>query len=450
MKKFPDHFIFGVGDADLQVIGERHTLKAEASLPTMWTHCAAENDRVYQSETPLEGVDRYHRWKEDIDLIAGLGVRHYRTSISMSRILKRDGSVNKGAIQWYRNYFSALKEKGISVYATLYHWELPLFLHEMGGWKSRDSIEWLVKHALTVARELDQYIDEYFIINEHICIAFLGYYEALHAPFERNLASALQAAHHLLVAQGEVFRALKKERPKAKVGTVYNLCPVYSVDTGGENLAAQKNFNGLFMDWLLEPVFTGRYPENIRDVMKDYLPKMEAGDEEKMRIGAELSTLGINYYFGQTVCADSASPIGAKVSQPQFQIRTGLGWPVYVPPVHPSGLYDLLVRTHARYELQGLKRIMITENGTSWPDTEDDQFRIDYLNAHLEQIWNAMRIGVPVAGYFCWTLLDNYEWQEGYRPESAFGLVHVDRATLKRTPKKSYAWYRDMVKRRSL
>lgn len=456
MKKFPSGFHFGIGDADLQVIGERRTIAEENSQPTMWTACAQSSGRVYQNDTPLEGVDRYSRWREDVELLKQLGVKHYRTSVSMARLLTARGEVNIKALQWYQEYFRELRRNDISIYVTLYHWELPDALHRTGGWTSRETVSALELHAVTVAQELDEFITEYFVINEHICVAFLGYFEGLHAPFEKNLSRALQSAHHLLLAQGRCLRRIKELRPKAQVGTVYNLCPVYAETPEPDNLTARYRFNGMFMDWLLEPVYTGSYPEEMQKVLSEHLPQVQDGDGEEMKVGAELSTLGINYYFGQTVAFDPGSPVSACAAQSQFQVKTGLGWPVYVPPAYPRGLYDLLLRTYARYELLGLKRIVITENGTAWPviraadGSIDDQFRIDYIREHLTQIWDACRSGVPVAGYFVWTLLDNYEWQEGYRPESAFGMVAVDRETMERTPKRSYDWYRQFLKDRSL
>lgn len=456
MRTFPSNFVFGIGDADLQVIGEKFTVEEEGSAPTMWTHCAESSGRVFGNHTPREGVDRFHRWEEDVQIIADLGVRTYRTSVSMARLLTPQGTLNKKALAWYRRYFEALRVAGIEVNVTLYHWELPLFLHERGGWTSRESVAFLEKHARTVALELDDLISEYLVINEHICIAFLGYFEGLHAPFEKDLGKALQAAHHLLVAQGKALKAVKEIRPHAKVGTVYNLCPVYGQTAKERDLLAQKRCNGMFFDWLLEPVFTGAYPEHMVEALREYYPKVEDGDFEEIKVGKELSTLGINYYFGQTVTHDPSAPSASRWAQSQYQVTTGLGWPVYAPPNYPRGLYDLLVRTYARYELLGLRRIVITENGTAWPavraadGTIDDEFRIKYIEEHLGQVWDAIRMGVPVEGYFLWTLMDNYEWQEGYRPESAFGIVNVDRDTMTRTKKRSFDWYKGVIERNGL
>lgn len=451
MNAFPEKFIFGIGDADLQVIGERHTIEHEGSCPTMWTHCAETSGLVYGNHTPLEGVDRYHRWREDVELLVQLGIKNYRTSVSMARVLNRDGSVNRKAIDWYRSYFQALAERGIKIYVTLYHWELPQYLNEIGGWTNRRTIEVLEKHARVVARELGDLIEEYFIINEHLCIAFFGYEIALHPPFERDIRRALQAAHHLLVAQGVCFEALRAERPDAKISTVYFASPVYADSTSAADRRAQKLTIGLYGDWLMDPLFTGSYPGDMKRVLSEYLPQVVPGDMERMKVGADLHSLGLNYYSGSLVKGGTGNVTQSERIQKQFQVKTGLGWPVYVPPIYPPGLYDMLMRTYARYELFGLKRIYISENGTAWPQERSpdgkihDEFRISYVREHLKQAADAIKAGVPVEGYFLWTLLDNYEWQEGYRAESAFGIVHVDRETMVRTPKQSFYWYKEIV-----
>jgi beta-glucosidase len=450
---FPRSFKFGVADADLQVIGEASTLAEEGAAPTMWAHHAERSHKVFRNHTPLEGIDRYHRYAEDVELLKELGVRHYRTSVSMSRLLREDGSVNEHAAAWYRRYFELLREAGIEVSATLYHWELPRWLDARGGWVSRDSIDAFVRHTVAAHEALGDLVSEYYLVNEHVCIVFLGYHLGMHAPFEEDFGRALQAGHHLLVAQGRAFRALKQRAPGVKVSTVYNPTSVYAASCSDRDLHARNLTQGYHSDWLLEPIFTGRYPEHLVEAWEEYLPDVRPDDMEEMKVGADLTTLGLNYYMGKTVKFDPAPVTKAAPVRNPFERKTGLGWPVYIPPFYPPGLYDLLVTTFAKYSLFGLRSICITENGTAClSDADkagglDDDFRIEYVRAHLEQVSAAIRAGVPVEGYYLWTLMDNYEWQEGYRPESAFGLVHVDRATLARKPKKSFGWYREVVRR---
>jgi beta-glucosidase len=450
--KFPSNFFFGVADADLQVIGEKYTIEEEGSLPTMWLHDATNKNFVHNNDSPAEGIDRFHKFEEDIELISKLGSSHYRTSISMARMLTADKKVNPKAVNWYKNYFTKLEAKGVTVQATLYHWELPQFLSEKGGWANREAIDFFVEHAKATAQHLGEHIDEYFLINEHICVVFLGYYLAMHAPFEADFGKALQAGHNLLVAQGLAFREIKKINPNAKVSTVYNPAPVYAASMAKNDLLARENSFGLNSDWLLEPIFTGKYPENMTKVFEQHLPKVEPGDMDAMKIGADLHALGLNYYFGQTVAYDENSVTKSKGTSVQYQVTNGLGWPVYAQPAYPTAFKDLLLTIYNKYQLFGLNRIYITENGTAWPSDvdsngiADDQFRISYLQEHLSQVSEAIRAGVPIEGYYLWTLMDNYEWQEGYRKESSFGLVHIDRQTMKRTPKKSFYWYQDFIR----
>ena len=454
--KFPATFRFGVADADLQVIGEQHTLREEGSALTMWSHCAATSNRSFQHSTPAEGVDRFHRYREDIDLIAGLGVSDYRTSISMSRLLLPDGSVNAAAVAWYREYFGQLTRSGIRVHATLYHWELPLYLHQQGGWANRTTIDFFVRHALAAYEHLGDLISEYFILNEPFCSTMLGHYEGIHAPFENDFRRALAAAHHLLIAQGRAFRALKEKNSSLVINTVVNPIPPYAATAEGPDVEAQRLHAIYSMYWFMDPLFTGSYPTAALTAWEQYMPQLSDEDMQTIKIGPELGALGLNYYGGLQVTHNASAMTKSAPVSVDYDIRNGLGWPVYVPPVYPSGLYDVLLGLHNRYTLLGLKKLMITENGAAirsrlrTDGTVDDGFRIRYLRDHFTQLHAAIRAGVPIDSYFLWTLMDNYEWAEGYRPDSAFGLVHVDRETLKRTPKDSYYWYRDFVQSREL
>lgn len=454
--KFDSKFIFGIADADLQVIGEEHTLKNEQSLPTMWTHSAQTSGKVFNNDSPLPGIDRYHYWQEDIELMKKLGTKDYRTSVSMARILTADKKVNKKAISWYKSYFKALKQAGMKIYVTLYHWELPQMLMEKGGWENPETIEWLRLHAQVVYEHLNEYIEEYYIINEHICAIFLGYHLAWHAPFQSNFSGALKAGHNLLLAQGYVFADLKKNDPKLKVSTVYNLMPAYGNTASMKDREARQLAYDYNTTWFLDPIYTGKYPQRMLKLVRNIMPEVKAGDMDIIQIGSGLHALGINYYLGTTVSYDETSDVKHSEVDSQFHVTNGLGWPVYVPPAYPSGLYDLLLQIHSRYELFGLKKIVITENGTACPSEPDakglvdDSFRIGYLREHLVMVNKAIRAGVPVEGYFLWTFMDNYEWQEGYAPGSRFGIVHVDRETMKRTPKTSFDWYQKVVKSKEI
>lgn len=446
---FDKRFKFGVADADLQVIGEKHTLKNEHSSLTMWTHFAKTSGKVFQNYSPLEGIDRYHYWKQDVELMKKLGLSHYRTSVSMSRVITKTKQPNKKAIDWYRKYFKYLKTNGIRLYITLYHWELPQFLSEIGGWKNQATIDYLVKHAQIVHQELGEFIDEYFILNEPYQSTFESYHLGCHAPGETNLKGALRAVHNILLAQGLVFRTLKGIDKQVKLSTTYNAKNTYAATNSEKDIKAALYAYGCQTGMFMDPIYLGKYPEYMMEVFANKMPKIGDKDMETIKIGSQLHTFGLNYYYGKTVVYDEKSELKFKEIQYPQGIKNRLGWPVSLPPTYSDGLYDHLCALYNRYINSGMKQIYITESGTCWEGV-DDQFRIFFLREHFRQVEKTILAGVPVKGFFVWTLMDNYEWEHGYKPISSFGLVHVDRKTMKRIPKKSYYWYKQLIKNRVL
>lgn len=452
--QFPDSFRFGIADADLQVIGEDACVQEEGSQPTMWGQFAKEAGKTHDGGTPALSVDRYHRFEEDGRLIDRLGFRHYRTSVSWARILRKDGSRNDKAIAWYRTYFEQLRSWGIKIYVTLYHWELPHNLHLDGGWKNRRTADLFVKHAEAVVEELDDLIEEYFILNEPWCSAHNSYYTGIHAPGETSLRDTLVAAHHLLLAQAQAFRAMKQLRPEARIGTVVNIEPAFpdtdSVEDHHAALLAHQFFNA----WFLDPIFKGHYPKEIQEVYADQMPEFSNEDLEAIRIGPELHSLGINYYQGKMVRSVPSSPLRYEGVRREGEQTNGLGWSVFVPPVYPQACYEALRKIHHHYQDHGLPPLYITENGYAGQsgqntgDTVEDPLRVAYFQKHLTQILRAQQAGIPITAYFAWTLMDNFEWAEGYRPESRFGIVHVDFKTLQRTPKASARFFQDLLNHR--
>lgn len=453
---FPEDFKFGVADADLQIIGEKYTLQHENSEPTMWTHFAKSSPIVYQNQTPLEGINRYHKCKEDVAIMKRLGIHHYRTSISMARTMTKDKKPNMKAIDWYKNLFFHLKKNNIRIYTTLYHWELPQYLSEKGGWKNRETTNYLVEHAKIVQQYLGEFIDEYFILNEPYQATFESYHLGFHAPGEKNLKGALAAVHHILLAQGMVFQVLKSVDAKIKLDTVFNPTISYAASNSSEDIKAAQYQFGYQTSMFTDPLYLGRYPEYMLELFGNKMPKIASNDLDTIKIGNRLYAFGVNFYRGRIVRYDRSKDVRfSEVRCPQG-IANGLGWPVSVPPTYPETFYDLLCELYHRYENYGMKQIYITENGTCWDDKVnkeggvDDEFRIFYLREHLRQVQKAILKGIPVSAYFLWTLMDNYEWEYGYQSPSAFGIVHIDRSTLKRIPKKSYYWYQQLIKNKVL
>jgi beta-glucosidase len=455
--QFSPEFRFGVADADLQVIGERNTIEHEGSAETMWHHFARRSQKCHNRESPAEGVDRYHLWRSDIALILELGIRDYRTSVSMSRVLHSDGSINKKAIEWYRQYFQALREAGVRIYVTLYHWELPQYLHEIGGWKNRRTTEVFLQHALAVYEELGDLIEEYFVLNEPWCSSLLSYHLGIHAPGETDLQGALLAAHHLLIAQGMVVSELSARDPHLKIGTVLNTETAYAASTSPVDIAAAGRANGYFNTWFFDPIFLGRYPENMLEWYGAKAPSAGPRDMDLIRVGSRLHALGVNFYAGTTVIFDEQDERGYRAVSYPDRPKNDLNWPVYVPPTYPEAFYDILTQVYFSYRSHGLKRMYVTENGfaqsSPWDGSSlivEDGRRVEYFRDHLRQLHKAITRGIPVDGYFLWTLMDNYEWAEGYRPESCFGIYHVDRKTLRRVKKRSAVFYEQIVRSRKL
>lgn len=453
---FPESFRFGVADADLQVMGERHCVTEEGSEPSVWTKFAEESGKVWQNTPPLEGIDRYHRWKEDLEIVKQLGVKHYRTSVSMCRTMHPDGTVNEKAIAWYRTYFEALKREGFSLYVTMYHWELPQWLHEQGGWKNRGIVDHLVRHALIVQERLGDLISEFFVLNEPFQFTLLSYHLGEHAPGETDLAGGLLAVHHTLLAQGAVVRALRARDPKIQIGTVCNSRVFYAHSLSAADLEARTLAEEYQTRMFLDPVYFGRYPEHLQARLKDVWPAIQPGDMEAMKVGDQIDVFGLNFYRGMVIEAAPEIDIGFREIQFPQGVKNGLGWPVYTPPTYPEGLYDTLRELWHRYGAHGMKRMYISENGTCWDDKPaadggvHDDFRIYFIREHLRQAQKAMLAGVPLEAYFVWTLMDNYEWDMSFKPGSDFGLVRVDRTTMQRIPKDSFAWYRSVVQTRTL
>ncbi len=447
---FPKDFFFGVADADLQVIGEQNCLDNEGSAPTVWTHFA-QTGHVFNNEPPLRGIDRFHRWKTDAEIMKGLSVHHYRTSVSLFRMLRVDGSVNEKAVAWYREYFTYLKQEGFSIHATLYHWDLPMYLSEKGGWKNRDIVDYFVRFALVVQEQLGDLIDEYFILNEPFQFTLLSYHLGEHAPGERDLRGGLQAVHNAMLAQGKTLRAMKEKNPSARIGTVYNSRPFYALTTSPEDIYARTIAEEYQTGIFLEPLFLGRYPQSLQAKFNNIWPDIQPGDLETIQVGNALDSFGLNFYRGMTIQADPSAELGFREIQYSQGVKNGLGWPVYVQPTYPEGLYDMLRELHYRYTPFGLKNMCISESGACWDDRISpdgkvhDDFRIYFFREHMKQMQKAILAGVPLKGFFLWSLMDNYEWEISFKPGSNFGIVHVDRETLERIPKDSYYWYKKVI-----
>ena len=387
-------FAFGAATASYQIEG---AAREDGRLPSIWDTFSHTPGKTHAGDTGDEACDHYHRYEQDVALLADLGFDAYRFSIAWPRVMDSNGRLNPRGIEFYQRLLDQLDKRGVAPWATLYHWDLPQHLQDRGGWLNRDTAHRFADYADAMARAFKGRIAGWMTLNEPFCSAYIGHTEGRHAPGLTDARYGVEAMHHLLLAHGLGTAALRAH--------------------------ASSNL------WPLDPLFLGRYPAPLRELWPDAHAPVRDGDMAV--IGAPLDFLGINYYFRQVVARDGGH--GFVVTPLPGVERTQMGWEVF-----PDGLRDLLLEFKQRYP--GLPPIYITENGMASADAVEDgrvqdAQRARYFNSHLAAIDQAMRQGVDVRGYFAWSLMDNFEWGYGY--EKRFGLVHVDYATQVRTPKDS-------------
>ena len=436
--RFPPDFAWGVATSSYQIEG---ATGADGRGPSIWDTFSATPGKVAGGGTGEVACDHYHRWQGDIELLSELGVGAYRFSIAWPRVIPQGtGAVEQRGLDFYDRLVDALLERGIAPHATLYHWDLPQPLQDAGGWPERDIVDAFVAYADVVTARLGDRVAAYATLNEPWCSAFLGYSVGQHAPGLSDPALGLQAAHHLLLAHGSALPVMRANAPGAQHGIVLNLIPAYPASDAPEDAAAARRFEGFFNRWYLDPILRGRYPEDVWDGYGDIVPEVHEGD--LARIAAPIDFLGVNYY-SRAIIAHEPSGSWPSFTQVAFDTPpTDMGWEVY-----PQGLTDLLLSVQRDYAPPAM---YVTENGAAYPDTVragmvDDPLRVAYLERHIAALSDAIAQGADVRGYFAWSLMDNFEWQHGYGMR--FGLVHVDYETQVRTPKRSAAWYADLIER---
>jgi beta-glucosidase len=443
---FPRDFLWGVATAAYQIEGAH---AEDGRGESIWDRFAATPGRIEDGSDGRVACDHYHRWRDDVALMRSLGVMAYRFSVAWPRVLPNgQGAVNARGLDFYDRLVDGLLEAGLQPFVTLNHWDLPQALQDRGGWAARDTSQVFVDFAACVSMRLGDRVRRWATHNEPWCIATLGHEEGTHAPGLRDPALGLAAAHHLLLSHGWAAPEIRRNAPGAEVGIVLNLVPAEPASGSEADLDAARSFDGAFNRWYLDPLFRGEYPADavadriaLGHLPPDGLPFLERGD--LAAISAPLDFLGVNYYSRCVVRAGPWAPgrPARPVQVPQPGPPTDMGW-----EVHPRGLYDVLRRVHLDYRPP---RIYVTENGAAYGDPPGpdgrirDERRLAYLLGHLRAAARAIGDGVPLAGYFHWSLLDNFEWGHGYTKR--FGLVWVDFATQRRVPKDSASWYRDVI-----
>lgn len=433
----PQGFTWGVATAAYQIEG---AWNEDGRAPSIWDTFCHQPGKIENGDTGDVAADHYHRWAHDVGLMADLGVKAYRFSVAWSRILPEGrGKVNPAGLDFYSRLVDALLDRGIEPFVTLYHWDLPQSLQDRGGWAQRDTVHYFSEFAHLVGSRLGDRVTHWITHNEPFVAAFAGHFTGEHAPGLRDPVIAFQVLHHLLLSHGLAVEALRDAVARSQIGIALNLSPVHPASDTAEDRQAAVRADGVNNRLFLDPVLLGRYPDDVLAMCGPLFPLVQPGDME--RIAAPLDFLGVNYYSRSVVRHDPDFPIlEASQIRPQGNEYSEM-WEIY-----PPGLYELLTRLKADYPPIDL---YITENGIPVPDMPDqdgrvrDPRRIRYLHDHLAQVQRAVADGVPLRGYFVWSLMDNFEWAYGYKMR--FGLVYVDWTTQARTVKDSGRWYAQVI-----
>ncbi|NHZ88045.1 beta-glucosidase [Massilia sp. CCM 8733] len=432
--QFPADFTWGVATSAFQIEGGAN---ADGKGPSIWdTFCLNPNNIKDQSDGTV-ACDHYNRYRDDVSLISSLNVDAYRFSMAWARVQPAGkGAWNEAGFGFYDRLLDELAAKDLKAHLTLYHWDLPQGLQDDGGWMNRDTACRFADYAQEVARRFGNRIEAIATHNEPWCTANLGYGNAQFAPGVADARQAIQVSHHLLLSHGLAMSAMRTAATSARLGIVLNQWTADpATDSEADRAMAELEY-ARSVQWFMDPIFMGRYPELALRAHGENAPVVHEGD--MAAIAQPIDFLGVNYYF-RSFCSAETPPRTA----PGKLGFTDMGWEIY-----PQGLTELLVKLNAEYMLPP---IYITENGMANPDAVSDSKvadpeRIAYVQMHLDALKAAMEQGVDVRGYFLWSLLDNFEWNSGYAKR--FGIVHVDYATQERTLKDSAIWYRDFVTQR--
>ncbi|HEY7484860.1 MAG TPA: GH1 family beta-glucosidase [Streptosporangiaceae bacterium] len=435
----PAEFVWGVATSAYQIEG---AVAEDGRSPSIWDTFAHTPGKVDGGHTGDVACDHYRRWPEDIEIMKRLGIDAYRFSIAWPRVVPGGGGpVNPAGLAFYDRLVDALLEAGITPYPTLFHWDLPQTLQDRGGWAARDTAEHFAAYAAVVAERLGDRIPRWSTLNEPMCAAWIGHIEGRHAPGVSDLGVAVNTSYHLLLAHGLGVQAVRAAVPDAEVGIVHLIHPCEPGSEREADVRAAARYDGHHNRWWLDPIYGRGFPADMIDVYGVKLPE-RPGDLDT--IAAPIDWLGVNYYNPSVVADDpGGTPPYARLVPAPGTRRTMLDW-----EIRAEGLERTLLRVTADY---GPPRLYVTENGSAWVDTVGpdgqihDPERVQYLEEHLTACARAVAGGAPVAGYFAWSLLDNFEWAYGY--DARFGLVHVDYATQVRTIKGSGHRYNDIIRR---
>ncbi|HET6649638.1 MAG TPA: GH1 family beta-glucosidase [Candidatus Limnocylindria bacterium] len=439
-RRFPPDFAFGAATAAYQIEG---AVADDGRGPSIWDTFSHTRGRTRNGETGDVACDHYHRWRSDLDLMAELGLRAYRFSIAWPRVQPEGrGPVNQAGLDFYDRLVDGLLERGIEPWLTLYHWDLPQALQDAGGWTDASLADRLAEYAGIVAGRLGDRVGRWITLNEPRTHAFIGHAVGRHAPGGHGWANGLRAAHHLHLAHAAAVRAIRTVAPEARIGVCHDVAHVIPASQSVDDAGAARRHDGAMHRWFLDPTFGRGYPS---DMVEWYSSNglLEGLDLAAVAGAEPIDFLAVNYYRRERIADVPVTPdwgIGSSVLSGVGE-STGNGWEVW-----PDGLRAVLSRIQAEY---GTIELAVTENGATYPDaigadgSVEDAERRSYLARHVAALADARDDGVPVNAYFVWSLLDNFEWGEGYG--ARFGIVHVDFPTQRRTVKSSGRWYQELL-----
>lgn len=439
---FPDGFLWGTATSSYQIEG---AWNVDGKGESIWDRFSHMPGKVKNNETGDVANDHYHRWPQDVQMMKELGLQAYRFSIGWPRILPTGrGQVNQAGLDYYSRLVDGLLEANIQPFVTLYHWDLPQALQDEGGWAVRSTAEAFVEYTDVISRYLGDRVKHWITHNEPWVAGFLGYAFGEHAPGMQDFATAVTASHHLLLSHGWAVPVIRQNSPEAQVGITLNLSPTVPASPSAADYQAMRYHDGFFNRWFLDPLYGRHYPADMVQAYQDQghlangLDFVHKGDLAAIAVKTDF--LGVNYYARRIARDEKASDNLSPTIIKQDEI-TEMGWEVYAP-----GLYDILNRLHFDYQPP---QIFITENGASYSDGPDgnghvaDARRLQYLHDHFTAAHQAIQNGVPLAGYFVWSFMDNFEWAHGY--SQRFGIIWVDYETQERLPKDSALWYKAVI-----
>jgi beta-glucosidase len=436
---FPAGFVWGAASSAYQIEGAP---SEDGKGESIWDRFTRVPGKIKDGSTGDVACDHYHRYAEDVRSMKDIGLNAYRFSTSWPRILPQGtGAPNPKGIDFYSRLVDALLEAGIAPWLTLYHWDLPAALDDRGGWASRDVAAWFGEYARIVARALGDRVGHFMTLNEPQIFSVFGYLTGEHAPGLIDIPAFFAAAHHLHLAHGRAVQAIRAESSGAKVGIAEQIFPCYPATESELDVAAARRLDGVFNRWFLDALIHGRYPEDALSLFSFLPSPVRERDFDLIR--QPIDFIGLNHYTRQIVRHDANVPLfelstGGRLSGAEY---TEMGWEVC-----PPAFGEVLARLRTEY---GNPNVIVTENGAAMPEEHDDgrirdPRRAAYLAAYLEELRRQIAAGSNVNGYFVWSLTDNFEWAHGY--EKRFGLVHVDYASQRRTPKDSAEWYSRVIR----